>query len=256
MKVIKRDLGAYEKLELYVLADLHKGDKLSDKRKFEKWKDEVLAADNRFIILNGDLLNNAIANSKSDIYGEDNTPNNALNSLVDELKPLKDRILSITNGNHENRTYRLTSIDLMQRLARELDIEECYSEGAYLLYISFGKSQGRDCRKMIYSIYGKHGSQGGRKAGSKLNHVVEMSEIIDADIYLHSHTHVPIVSKDVFYRCDYRNRKVTEITHTYVNTNAFLGYGGYGENGGYKPGSTDYPKIILDGIERGVQVLL
>ena len=36
----------------------------------------------------------------------------------------------------------------------------------------------------------------------------------------------------------------------FINTNGFLNFGGYAENYGYHPTSTQYPKIILDGVER------
>jgi hypothetical protein len=77
-----------------------------------------------------------------------------------------------------------------------------------------------------------------------------MAEVIDADVFIHSHTHVPMVLRKTFFRVDYRNEKATQIEQLFVNTNSFLNFGGYGENFGYSPTSTKYPKIILDGVER------
>ena len=103
---------------------------------------------------------------------------------------------------------------------------------------------------MPYAIYGKHGHGGGRKVGAKAIRLFEMAEVIDADVFLHSHTHVPMVLRKTFFRVDYRNEKATPIEQLFVNTNAFLNFGGYSENYGYHPTSTQYPKIILDGVKR------
>ena len=65
-----------------------------------------------------------------------------------------------------------------------------------------------------------------------------------------------LVNSSFFIRVDYRNRKVTEVEQLFLNTNGFLDYGGYGENFGYSPTSTKYPKIILNGIERKTEAIL
>jgi predicted phosphodiesterase len=250
LKIITADLPQYDTLEIYPIADVHTGDPLQDKKRLKEFFDEVLAEDNRYVIVNGDIINNAVRHGVSDIYAEELNPNEQIDATVALLEPIKDRILCITEGNHENRTYKNDGILIMYQVAQRLGIVDTYTSGAYLLFIKFGKSQGRGCRKMPYAIYGKHGHGGGRKVGAKAIRLFEMAEVIDADIFLHSHTHVPMVLRKTFHRVDYRNEKATQIEQLFINTNAFLNYGGYAENYGYHPTSTQYPKIILDGVER------
>jgi hypothetical protein len=250
LKIITANLPQYDTLEIYPLADVHTGDPLQDKKRLKEFFDEVLAEDNRYVIVNGDIINNAVRHGVSDIYAEELNPNEQIDATVALLEPIKDRILCITEGNHENRTYKNDGILIMYQVAQRLGIVDTYTSGAYLLFIKFGKSQGRGCRKMPYAIYGKHGHGGGRKVGAKAIRLFEMAEVIDADIFLHSHTHVPMVLRKTFHRVDYRNEKATQIEQLFINTNAFLNYGGYAENYGYHPTSTQYPKIILDGVER------
>ena len=256
MKVIKHDLPQFDTLEIYPLADVHIGEPLHDKKRLKQFIEEVLSKKNRYIIVNGDIVNNSTRYSVGDVYEEKLTPNQQIDKATEILKPLKDRILVITEGNHENRTKKQDGISIMYQVAQRLDIGDRYSEGAYLLFVKFGKSQGRDCRKMPYAIYGKHGSGGGRKVGAKAIRLFEMAETIDADIFLHSHTHVPMVLRKTFFRVDYRNEKVTQIEQLFVNTNSFLKHGGYGEDYGYSPTSTQYPKIILNGIKREAKALI
>jgi predicted MPP superfamily phosphohydrolase len=256
MKVISRDLPQYDELEIYIYADVHREDPLHDHRRRQQWMNEVLSAPNRYVILNGDLLNMATIDSVSDTFAQKMEPDAAIDKMSDELKPIRDRILVMTEGNHEFRGYKNTGIKIMHRIARELDINDTYSEGAYILFVSFGKSKYRESRKMPYAIYGKHGAGGGRKAGAKAIRLLEMAETVDADIYIHSHTHLPMIIPGLFYRCDYRNRKVTPVDKMFINTNAFLLPGGYGEEKGMAPVSTKYPKIILNGIKREIKVII
>lgn len=257
MRVINRSLpNQYENIELYVLGDLHLEDKLCNMRQFEKWKREVLAEPNRYVITNGDLLDNATKTSIGDSYSARLAPNEAINKLVEILEPLKNRILCMTEGNHELRTAKKEGVLITERVARELGLKELYCEGAYLIFLSIGKNRGRDDRQTVYSIYGKHGSGGGGKEGSKVQKVADMQSTIDCDLYLHSHTHMASVFKTNYFRSDYRHKMAIEIPHTFVNTNAFLGHGGYGESFGFKPANLDYPKIILNGTEKDIKVLL
>ncbi len=256
MKIITADLPQYSTLEIYPLADVHTGDPLQDKKRLKEFIAEVLEQDNRYVIVNGDIINNAVRQGVSDIYAEELNPNEQIEATVALLEPVKDRVLVITEGNHENRTYKQDGILIMYQVAQRLGIAHTYSSGAYLLFVKFGKSQGRVCRKMPYAIYGKHGTGGGRKVGAKAIRLFEMAEVIDADIFLHSHTHVPMVLRKTFYRVDYRNEKATPIEQLFINTNAFLTYGGYGEDAGFTPSSTMYPKIILNGKERGTKAVI
>ena len=256
MKVISHDLPKFTELEIYPLADVHLGDPLLDRKRLNQFMKEVQAEPNRYVIVNGDILNWASRNSVSDIYSEEISPNEQIDLAVDLLEPIREKILVIVDGNHEQRAYKSEGISPMYQVAKRLDIFDVYSPGAYLLFISFGKSQGRDCRKMIYTLYGRHRTSGGKRPGGKANALEDMSMIIDADVYLVSHSHLPLGMKKSFFRCDYRNRKVTQVDKLFVNSNAFLKYGGYAENYGYHPTSTQYPKIILDGVKRDSKILL
>lgn len=100
---------------------------------------------------------------------------------------------------------------------------------------------------MLYSIYVTHGSGGGRKEGAKAIRLADMASIVDVDIYVHGHTHLPLTMKQAFYRTDMSNCKVTLVDKLFVNTAAKLRYGGYGQTFEFKPASTANPVIYLNG---------
>lgn len=257
MKIINHDLPSeLKRLKLLILADVHIGDGLFNEKRIKQFTDEVKNEDNCYIIVNGDLMNNATKESKSDIYAEQYTPKEARKKLVELLTPVKEKILVMLDGNHEDRTYKSTGQSLLETVAEILGIEELYADPAFLLFVAFGKNRGRTERNTVYTIYGKHGSGGGKRIGGKANKLEDMEGIIDADIYIHSHTHQPLSFRKGFYTVDYRNRKTTWREHLFVNSNAFLNYGGYGEKLGYKPSSTVYPHIYLEGKERIARCLI
>ena len=78
----------------------------------------------------------------------------------------------------------------------------------------------------------------------------DMASVIDADIYIHSHTHLPMIMKQGFFRIDTANSSIANTTKLFVNTAANLDYGGYGEAQEYKPNSKDTPVIYLSGSKR------
>ena len=86
--------------------------------------------------------------------------------------------------------------------------------------------------------------------------LADMASIVDADVYIHSHTHLPMVMKQGFYRTCEANRSVAPVSKLFVNTAAALNYGGYGEIQEYKPTSKDSPVIYLDGHKRGMTARL
>ena len=115
MKVIKRDLGGeFKNIKLLALSDFHIGDSLCNLKLIKEVLEEVKNSDNTFVILNGDLVNNGVKNSVSNVYDEKLTPMEQIVKLCDLLEPIKDRILVIHQGNHELRSYKEDGIDIIR----------------------------------------------------------------------------------------------------------------------------------------------
>ncbi len=254
MKAIKIDLSQdLKNLEIIPLADLHIGDPLCDMDAIRAKIEYIKNHPNVYCMLNGDLMNNATKNSISDVYVENLTPMQQLAQLVELFGPIKHKILSITPGNHEFRSWRWDGIDLTKLLAIQLGIEERYSNTSALVFLRFGKQSSHKLNaRMQYVIYVTHGSGGGRKEGAKAIRLADMASIVDADIYIHSHTHLPMIMKQSFYRTEVRSSSVSQVTKLFVNTAAMLNYGGYGETAEFKPASKDTPHIYLDGYSRKI----
>lgn len=259
MKVIKIDLPReLEQIELHTFADEHIGDEHCDLKRLAQRIAYVKDTPNAYCILNGDIIDNATRTSIGDIYTQEFNPMEQLHRATEFFECIKDKILCITHGNHENRTMKSEGINLSYMLAAQLGLVNRYTPTSAILFIRFGtqKSGLKETngsgkpRKVCYSVYVLHGGGGGRKEGSKANRLADMASIIDADIYIHSHTHLPLVMKQAFHRIDPRNSTVALVDKLFVNTAANLKYGGYGEAGEFKPSSMETPTIYLSGTKK------
>ena len=105
-------------------------------------------------------------------------------------------------------------------------------------------------RQICYKIYMTHGSGGGRTEWSKVNSLIRLQSVVDADIYIHSHTHQSVILPSSRIRMDARNNAVSTEEVLFVNTASTLSYGGYGERLGFKPTSTRQPIIYLCGTKK------
>lgn len=237
----------WEEATVYTLADLHIGDKHCDTELVGKRIREIEDDPHGLVVLNGDLMNTAVRTSVSDVYAEVMSPMQQIATLVDMLTPIKDKIIGVTCGNHENRVYRNDGVDIMRIVCRELGIEDRYDPCGVLIFLRFGskKNHHGDTNPQTYSIYATHGSGGGRKEGAKAIRLADMATIVDADIYLHSHTHLPMVMMQSFYRVNIGNCSTGKVDRLFVNTGASLEYGGYGQAQEFKPASVANPRIKL-----------
>lgn len=259
MKAIKIDLSQELKnIELHTFADEHIGDELCDIPRLLERIEYVKNTQNAYCIMNGDILDNATKTSIGDTYSQVFNPMEQLQKAVELFSPIKDKILAITHGNHENRTYKKEGINLSHLIAKQLGLEERYSPTSAVVFIRFGSPANYHVkgRKMCYTLYVLHGSGGGRKEGAKAIRLADMASIVDTDIYIHSHTHLPMIIKQGFHRIDARNNTVALVDKLFVNTAANLNYGGYGEAAEFKPSSKETPIIYLDGSKKDFRARL
>ena len=252
MKTIKVDLPKELKsLELHIFADEHIGDNNCDIERVRERIDYVATHDNAYCVLNGDILDYASRSSIGDIETRQFNIMGQIEKGVELFAPIKDKILAVTNGNHENRAYKKEGIDISKLVAMQLGLDDRYSSTSAFIFLRFGEMSSHEHKRPVcYTIYMLHGSGGGRKEGAKAIRLADMASIVDADIFIHSHTHLPMIMKQGFFRVDLSNSTVSNQTKLFVNTASCLNYGGYGEAQEFKPNSTDTPTIYLNGTKK------
>ena len=255
MKAIRADLPAeYKSIELLVLADYHYADPHSDHEAICKDIEYVRTHDNAYCVLAGDLLDCALRSTLGDVY-TNLPPMTELSVMEQLLSPIAHKTVG---GNHEARHYRTNGVDMTRLLARQLDIEDKYSPDTALIFLRFGidTDTSRRHRPVLYTIYLTHGSGGGRKEGGKIQRLVDYANIVDADIHICGHTHLPASVKTGFARPSAANNSITYCSKLFVNAAAKLQYGGYGDISGYKVPCIDTPRIILSGETKEMRALI
>lgn len=265
MNVIKVDLPKnLDKIELHIFADEHIGDELCDIKRLKERIEYVKNTPNAYCVLNGDIIDNATKTSIGDTYSQEMNPMEQLKKAVELFEPIKDKVLCISHGNHENRTYRKEGINLSYLIATQLGLGDRYTSASAIIFLRLGQlSNGKketngsgDVRKVCYSIFMLHGSGGGRKEGAKAIRLADMASIADCDIYIHSHTHLPMTMRESFHRVDVRNSTVALVDKLFINTASNLRYGGYGEAAEFKPSSMETPILYLNGKKKEYKAIL
>jgi predicted phosphodiesterase len=250
MKTIRCDLPYADVIEVLPMADLHIGDSQCDYKLILERIEYIKNTPNVYCILDGDLMDTAIASSIGDTYASSLQPMEQLKHCVKIFEPIKDKILAVMPGNHENRVYKSDGIDITEIMCAQLGIPDKYSPTTALIFIRFGDTGGHNHnRRQIYTIYATHGSGGGKKEGGKVNRLADLASIVDADCYIHAHVHLPLIFKESYYRVNAGNSSVSLVDKLFINCGASLNYGGYGDKAGFKPASKRTPTIYLNGLK-------
>ena len=233
-------------VNIYPLGDTHFGSPEFDEYKFNRWLGAVKADDNGRVILVGDMLDNGLRNSKTNIYKATMSPIEQKRELARRLWGIRDKILAGVQGNHEGRsTIEVGDCPLYDVMAK-LDLEHLYRENMAFIKVNLGKR--RADRQWSYGIVASHGASRS-KVESFIPYVDGM------DIFLSGHTHTANSSFPAKIVMDMKNEVVRLVPITPIVVPSFTDYGGYAMKKLLKPTSNHlFPVVELSGTEKGVKV--
>jgi len=177
------------------LSDLQWGADDCDEKQIREYVEWIEKTPNVFCFLNGDILNNALANSPGgSVYWDKMRPRIQVQTLIELLRPIAHKILWAQPGNHEERTIKLADIDPLYWIARTLDIPY-YNQPLFANILWEGHT---------FNFYSFHGFSGSRTEGGKLNAAarpIEWTEFIM--FYVMGHVHTPM-GNPITRRCIFR----------------------------------------------------
>ena len=215
---------------LCALSDIHKGNRYHNKPIYErnlKWLHEHKEFK---IITLGDLIECSTKHSVG-LNDQIMEVEDQIDEIIDDLTPLAEegRLIGMIQGNHERRALKEASIDVTKRIAKQLDVT--YMGVGAILYTKI--KNGNNVRGQNYITYAIHGSSAARTAGGRINAVMRMGNIVNADLYLHAHLHC--LDHEVQDIHEVIRGRVRLKRKHYVITGGYLTYGGYVEERGYAP---------------------
>jgi len=219
---------------IYPIGDLHLGSIGCHEKEWEQFVQFIQSEPDAYIVIVGDMLDNATKNSIASTYEQRFRPMEAKNILADYLKPISDRILCGVRGNHENRSVRDVDQDPLYDVFCRLNIEERYRAGTAFLYLSIGSrdtlNNGKPSKRPMqtYNIVVTHGTGGGKFPGAAINNQHRFGARIDGcDVLITGHTHAPSItkpSKTVFDPCQ---QEIRTEPFACVQCASWLAYSGY-----------------------------
>jgi predicted phosphodiesterase len=239
-----------DKLVLVFLTDVHYGSKYCDKAKFKKNLEWCMAQPNVYVIDGGDLLETATRDSVgAGIFEQSEITQKQIEDVVELYKPLAEqgRLLGMHRGNHEYRVFKHSGTNLTKIVASMLGVK--YFGDGVLHYFKVGTEN--------YTLYTCHGHTGAKMPHTKIKSAIDLSNMVDVEVYVSGHTHQLSHHTRVFYRIDKRSKRVIEGEKHFVLGGSYLDHwGSYGQMQGYEMMRKGSPKIKLHGNEHIIRVSL
>ena len=226
--IIDIDITPNEPVIFVPISDVHIGHVDHTKKLFNdtvKW----IKDNNAYTILLGDLIDGI--SQKDRRYENDSIApefKNHLDNLHYEqtkvflkgIKPIKDNVIAVMGGNHEQAVKNHFGFDSTSVVAQQLEKPILTDPGYVIIRFHDGKAT------RLYSIFCSHGDwMGGRKRGSKINNMEDKMADFEFDMICAGHTHdkwvstrkkiVPIVGK--------KDRvTINEERKIFINTGSFM----------------------------------
>lgn len=202
--------------DVYFIGDIHYGSPQFDEKKFRGYID-FCVKNYKYVFLMGDLIEMATRHSVgAGVYEQNPQAQSQYEQMVEWLRPLAERhlILGCHIGNHEERAYKESGVNVSKALCRELNIpylgDACWSQ------FRVGKE--------VYSIYSLHGRTGSRFDGTALLAIERISTSFFADLVAMGHVHKCVSSAVVMQKVSHN--QVQEHKKFLLITGAFLRYDG------------------------------
>lgn len=226
-EVIEADLSQLNSVVVYPLADVHLGSEEADTAAFERLIAEIQADSLARIVLAGDLIDNGIKSSVTNVYRQTMRPAEQKREMARLLAPVREKILCILPGNHCYRSAKDTDDCPAYDIASKLDIEDLYRENAAFIRLRVGKDTAHQ-RPYRYFIGVLHGSGGGMYAGSTVNKNDNYMQAIEGlDVLITAHSHKPYALRGSKLECDYGRNIVRQRPTLEMCAGSWLNYAGY-----------------------------
>ena len=219
-------------VRVWAVADVHLGSRECDVDGFRAFIAKAAKDPDAYIVLCGDMVNNGVKDSLTNVYEEVMMPSAQIEKAVELLEPVKDRILGAVGGNHESRSRKAVDLDPMYAIMLMLGKGELYRTNFAMLRINLERGKTKD----HYALMLVHG-----KTENKKRQFAYAVEGVDAIVS--GHTHNGIVEKPARLCFTTQNNIVVKPLVSLTAT-SWLGYGGYGAAGLYRPASTSDPQCL------------
>lgn len=247
-------------IKVYPIADVHFGALSHMEAEWERFVSALAQDESAYVILNGDLINNNTRSAVGSPWDDTVRPREQKRQMVEYLKPIRDRILCITSGNHERRSAKDADDDPTYDIAAKLDLEDLYRPDAAFVKIGLGSRGVNDTQKRkpqaTYCFAVTHGAGGGIYTGATVNRNERWGNVIDGiDGLIVGHTHKGTVTRPAKLVVDPQNSRVRVQEYVVISCVAWQNYSGYPLQKMLLPSVAARPQVIyLDDKAKNIEV--
>jgi len=238
------------------LGDLHIGDKGFTKKsraKLQEKIDFVKSHKNAYVIGMGDWINCATRSSKSSPFEQDMNLEEQIANATAIFEPIKDKIIGLMNGNHENRFVDFTGYSPTISMCDRLGVK--YLGDSAVIQVGVGVHKlgaKREEPALTYVIYAHHTTGGGSTLGGKINRTEKLSNIVvNTDMVFGGHSHNIGVNLEDYFIVDTNSKTISQETRYIIDCGGYLEYRGYVERGQMQPLPIGSPIVWLKGTRSG-----
>lgn len=243
--IVRKFPDSWKSLRIYPLGDLHIGAPEFDLALWDEWKYMVKHDDQGQIVIVGDMLENSLKTSVGNSYEAQLSPHEQKLWLANEFKPIKNKILGVTRGNHEYRSVMTSDDCPLYDVMAKLDLEDLYRENMVEMKVSLGFKNAE--RQWSYTVLGMH--------GASKNKTEKFSYALDGvDVFITGHTHDASARFPKKIVMDAHNEVIRMVGYMHVTVPSFMSFGGYALRGMYMPTDNKFPVIKLSGTEKKVRL--
>lgn len=225
--------------DIYFIHDLHNGSELFDEKKWKALKARIQSDEHSRVCWIGDLLENAIPNSKSDMFTQRYSPAEQKEWVTQELFDMKDKTIAVVPGNHEyNRTTKACGLYPLYDCCLLAGIDDRYRNTIAFIDIGIGTKLGAKHKQVHYFGQIQHKAKDIKAVCS-----ADYTDGIDFFAFGHDHeTKDKPRAKIVF---DAHNKVVYKRNVECLNSGSFCEFGGYGSQNAYRPQSDKMYKLRI-----------
>lgn len=231
-------------IRIYPVGDVHLGAAEHMAHEWQEFCKAVLADENAYLVLLGDLLSNATRSSVSNVFEEVMRPRDQKRLMTELLRPLAPRILAMVSGNHERRSGKDSDNDPSLDIASKLDIEDLYRRDTAFVKIQMGDNRSGGDKNPTYVLACTHGAANGALTGGAVNRAERFGYVLSgADALILGHTHKPFITQPGQIVIDPRQNEAYVRPFKVVSCTSWLNYGGYAMQKMLQP-TTHAPQIM------------
>lgn len=256
-KIITHKFPDRPDIEIWPISDVHLGAAEHNAEAWAAFCRDLSARPNAYIVLGGDLINNATRSSVSNIFEETMRPREQKKRMVEMLTPLRDKVIAAVSGNHERRSGRDADDDATYDVLCKLDLETVYRENMAFVKLHFGEDRVDGTRNPTYILVLTHGAGGGVLTGGVVNKAERFGYVLDgADVLILGHSHKPFVTQPTKIKINPQKDTVYFKPFKVVSTTSWLNYGGYAAQKMLPPTSIAPQIIKLYGKRKQIEVTM